>query len=203
MSQVVFFMEELEIKLLEGQWGKQVQYALRYPATLGGGTAFDRCWQRNIELVRRQCGREQGRFPTRYASEWQETRRDSRLQSGFLEISRCIGYGDWTLWRVSATFSYGGNRQLLLYDLLGRGWKQVLWPLAVRQMAQAQEETLLFANWQRRMAAAMDARRFYLTDTGLCLWFPQQVLGPKNAGLPTVHIPYDQVQGLQAFSPED
>ena len=35
-------MEELEIKVLEGQWGSQVQYALRYPVTAGGGTSFDR-----------------------------------------------------------------------------------------------------------------------------------------------------------------
>ena len=196
-------MEELEIKLLEGQWGSQVQYALRYPATPGGGTAFDRYWQRNVQLLRRQCGREQGNYPTRYASEWQETRRDSRLQSGFLDISRCIGYGDWTLWRLSATFSRGGNRQLLLTDLLGRSWRQLLWPAAVQRMEQAQGETSFFAGWQRRMAAAMDARRFYLTGEGLCLWFPQQVLGPKNAGLPTVLLPYAQVAGLQAFSPED
>lgn len=196
-------MEELEIRLLEGQWRGQVQYELRYPATPGGGTAFDRYWQRSAALVRRQCSREMGRFPTRYASEWQETRRDGRLQSGFLDISRCIGHGDWTMWRLSATFSHGGNRQLLMHDLLGGRWKQLLWPQALERMEAMQKETPFFVGWQRRMAAAMDGRKFYLTEQGLCLWFPQQVLGPKNVGLPTVLLPYDQVPELKAFLPDD
>lgn len=197
-------MEELEIKVLEGQWGSQVQYALRYPVTAGGGTSFDRYWQRCVQMIQRQCAAEQGRFPTRYASEWQETRRDRRLQSGFLEISRLIGYGDWTLWRSAATFSHGGNRQLLLTDLLGRNWRQLIWKEAVQRMElAAQGETPFFRGWQRRMTASMDARRFYLTGEGLCLWFPQQVLAPKNAGLPTVLIPYDTVKQLKAFSPDD
>ena len=83
------------------------------------------------------------------------------------------------------------------------GSVMALWPAAVQRMEQAHGETPFFAGWQRRMAAAMDARRFYLTGEGLCLWFPQQVLGPKNAGLPTVLLPYAQVAGLQAFSPDD
>ena len=45
---------------------------------------------------------------------------------------------------------------------------------------------------------AGDAR--ILTEEGLALWFPQESLAPRNAGLPTVLLPYAALEGLLRFS---
>ena len=111
-------MEELQIALLEGRIGRQVEYAFRYPQTAGGKSPFDRFWRQTACKLQRQAQREPGRFPTVLACEWQESRRDSRFCSGFLDISRKLGHSDWTLWRVSATFSLQSTGPLALRQLL-------------------------------------------------------------------------------------
>lgn len=191
-------MKELHIRVLEGRWGSQVEYALRYPSTDTGGTPFDRYWRQRMEAVRRHAARETGRFPTRYSAEWQETRRDKRFCSGFIDISRRVGHGDWTLWRSSATFGPVGSRPLTMNSLLGQNWRKALQPLILQRLEGAAEgEVPFFRGWQRRAGAFLDAGRFYLTGEGLCIWFPQESLAPKNAGLPTVILPYEESPLLQ------
>lgn len=196
-------MEELQIRTLEGTANRRVTYAFRYPST-GGDTSFDRWWLQRAQQLRHWAGRLPGQYPTACFSEWQETRRDGRLCSGFLDISRRVGHGDWTLWRISATFPAAGGRPLLLSSLLGQRWKTAVQPLVVQKLQTvAQGETPFFRGWQRRMAAFLDGRRFYLTGEGVCIWFPQESLGPKNAGLPTVLLPYDCLENLRPFAPDD
>jgi len=191
-------MEELQIRCLEGRWGRQIEYVLHYPATAGGNTPFDRYWQQRIRQLRRSITREPGWFPTRYASEWQETRRDGRFCSGFLESTRKIGYSDWTLWRVSGTFGTQSPSPILLSSLLGNDWKRTLQPLTIDGLsAIAEGETPFFKGWQHRMGSLMRADRYYLTGEGLCLWFPQETLAPKNAGLPSILLPYDRLDILR------
>jgi len=191
-------MEELQVKLVEGRGRQQVEYALRYPATGSGNTPFDRYWKAQIQHLRYQLLREDGRFPTRYTSEWQLTRQDSRFCSGFLELYRKIGHSDWDMWRISGTFTLKSDRPLPLQSLLGANWKKALQPLIFRQLSMASEgETLYFDSWKRRAVQYLSDRRYYLTGEGLCLWFPQDVLAPKNAGLPTVLLPYDSLDILR------
>lgn len=190
-------MEELQIALLEGRVGRQVEYAFRYPRTAGGKSPFDRFWRQTVRNLQRQAQREPGRFPTALACEWQETRRDGRFCSGFVDISRKLGYGDWSLWRVSATFSPQSTGPLTLRQLLGNDWQKALQPCVLQKLEGAAEgETPFFRGWQRRAAALLREGRFYLTGEGLCLWFPQETLGPKNAGLPAILLPYDSLDIL-------
>lgn len=190
-------MEELQIALLEGRVGRQVEYAFRYPRTAGGKSPFDRFWRQTVRNLQRQAQREPGRFPTALACEWQETRRDGRFCSGFVDISRKLGYGDWSLWRVSATFSPQSTGPLTLRQLLGNDWQKALQPCVLQRLeGAAAGETPFFRGWQRRAAALLREGRFYLTGEGLCLWFPQETLGPKNAGLPAILLPYDSLDIL-------
>lgn len=190
-------MEELQIALLEGRVGRQVEYAFRYPRTAGGKSPFDRFWRQTVRNLQRQAQREPGRFPTALACEWQETRRDGRFCSGFVDISRKLGYGDWSLWRVSATFSPQSTGPLTLRQLLGNDWQKALQPCVLQKLeGAAAGETPFFRGWQRRAAALLREGRFYLTGEGLCLWFPQETLGPKNAGLPAILLPYDSLDIL-------
>lgn len=190
-------MEELQIALLEGRVGRQVEYAFRYPQTGGGRSPFDRFWRQTVRTLQRQALRESGRFPTTLSCEWQETRRDARFCSGFLDISRKLGHGDWSLWRVSATFSLQSTGPLALRQLLGSDWQKALQPLVLQKLdAAAAGETPFFRGWRRRACTLLREGRFYLTGEGLCLWFPQETLGPKNAGLPTVLLPYDSLDIL-------
>ena len=191
-------MEELQIALLEGRIGRQVEYAFRYPQTAGGKSPFDRFWRQTACKLQRQAQREPGRFPTVLACEWQESRRDSRFCSGFLDISRKLGHSDWTLWRVSATFSLQSTGPLALRQLLEHDWQRTLQPFVLKRLEEVSTgETPFFRGWQRRAAVLLRGGRFYLTGEGLCLWFPQETLGPKNAGLPTVLLPYDSLDILR------
>ncbi len=191
-------MEELQIQVLEGRIGRQVEYAFRFPQTAAGRSPFDRYWRQTAHRLQRQAGREPGRFPTALSSEWQETRRDSRFCSGFVDIHRRIGHGDWSLWRVSATFSPQSPAPLPLQTLLGRDWQKPLQPLLLQRLETvAAGETPFFRGWQRRVTALLGRGNYYLTAEGLCLWFPQESLGPKNAGLPTVLLPYDTLDILK------
>ncbi len=185
-------MEELQVQVLEGKAGAQVAYAFRYPATLSGRSPFDRYWRGVARQLARQAGREAGRFPTVFSGEWQETRRDGRFCSGFVDISRRIGHNDWTLWRVSATFSPKSPGPLSLGQLLGHDWQRPLQSLVLRRLEELSAgETPFFSTWRRQTARLLARGRYYLTPEGLCLWFPQETLAPKNAGLPTVLLPYD------------
>ena len=187
-------MEDLLLRRPEGRWGAQVTYDLHYPATAAGNTPFDRWWRQQAEAVRRTAARERGHFPTRYAAEWQETRRDGRFCSGFLDVSRCIGHGDWTLWRISATFTKKSPHPLTLRQLLSCDWQTALQPMIFRKLeGLSMGETPFFRNWRRRCRPG----GYYLTPEGLCLWFPQEQLGPKNAGLPTILLPYDSLDILR------
>ncbi len=190
-------MEDLRIAVLEGRRGRQVEYAFRYPQTASGRTPFDRFWRQTAVGLQRQTGREPGQFPTVLASEWQETRRDDRFCSGFLDISRRIGHSDWSLWRVSATFSRTGTDPLPLGRLLGRNWPARLRIPVLERLAAAEGETPFFRGWQRRAEALLGGGRYYLTGEGLCIWFPQETLGPKNAGLPTVLLLYNALDILR------
>ncbi len=191
-------MKELQIRLAEGRGRPQVEYALRYPATEGGNTPFDRYWERQIHLLRRQLGQERGRFPTRYTSEWQLTRQDERFCSGFLEIYRKIGHSHWSMWRIAGTFDPKSTHPITLYALLGMNWKRALQPLILQQLeAVSKGEIPFFFDWKHRAAGALSEQRYYLTGEGLCLWFPQELLAPKNAGLPTVLLPYDSLDILR------
>ena len=197
-------MEELQIRVMEGVLNGRATCAFRYPSTEQGDTPFDRWWLQRVRQLRHWAAREPARYPTAYFSEWQETRRDGRFCSGFLDVSRRIGHGDWTLWRISATFGPAGGRPLQVSSLLGVNWKTALQPLIIQRLKPVSEgEAPFFRGWQRRAGAFLDGRRFYLTEQGLCVWFPQEALGPKNAGLPTVLLPYDCLEALRAFSPDD
>ena len=190
-------MEELQMALLEGCVGRKVEYAFRYPQTAGGKSPFDRFWRQTAYSLQKQAQREPGRFPTALACEWQETRPNGRFCSGFVDISRKLGYGDWSLWRVSATFSPQSAAPLTLRQLLGHDWQKALQPHILQKLeAAAAGETPFFRGWQRRAVALLREGRFYLSGEGLCLWFPQETLGPKNAGLPTVILPYDSLDIL-------
>lgn len=190
-------MKELQVRLVEGQGRQQVEYALHYPATDGGNTPFDRYWKGQIQQLRYQISRDTGRFPTRYTSEWQLTRQDLRFCSGFLEVYRSVGNSDWSMWRIAGTFTLKSDRPLPLHALLGMNWKQALQPLILQQLTTiAEGETPFFSGWQRRAVRYLSDQRYYLTGEGLCLWFPQELLASKNAGLPTVILPYDRLDIL-------
>ncbi len=191
-------MDELNIAVLQGHWGGQVEYAFRYPQTPAGRSPFDRFWLGQAQMLQSRCRREPGHFPTSFASEWQETRRDGRFVSGFLDISRRVGPDSWDLWRISATFTRSSSRPLRLESLLKSDWKTALQSHVLKALNEISEgETPFFRGWQRRVQGQLGQQRFYLTGEGLCLWFPQETLAPRAAGLPTVLLPYDRLDILR------
>lgn len=48
----------------------------------------------------------------------------------------------------------------------------------------------LYSGWRQLCRRQFSPERCYLTDDGLALWYPWQVLGPDCAGIPTFLVPY-------------
>ncbi len=48
----------------------------------------------------------------------------------------------------------------------------------------------LFPDWRRRLRRSFDPRSFYLTDSGIALFFPMGAIAPAVEGVPTVLLPY-------------
>lgn len=185
-------MKELHIRSSKGKGRGQVTYELHWPTTEMGNTPFDRYWRGQIQQVYRQLTVDPGYIATHYTAEWQLTRQDLRFCSGFLEIYRKVGHSDWSMRRIGGTFSSKSRSALPLQTLVGTNWKKALQPLIFQEMEKLLEaETPFFSDWKWFAAHGLSEYRYYLTGEGLCLWFPQELLGPKNAGLPTVILPYD------------
>ena len=53
----------------------------------------------------------------------------------------------------------------------------------------ASGESLFYEDWRRRLAAAFDPERFYLTGEGAALYFPLCTVAPYAEGIPTFSIP--------------
>ena len=192
---------EITTGVLSGRAG-MTEYALRYPMTQGGAVAFDRWWLKTAETLRRRCIREGGQLPARWAAEWQETLQNSWAVSGFLDVSRRTGFADWKLLRISATFLTGAPHPAPLSALFLPGRQQQLRPLLEQKLADLtrQTETLFYRAPALRLPAALRSGGYYLTEEGLALWFPQESLAPRNAGLPTVLLSYAALKGLLRFS---
>lgn len=192
--------EKLEIGLLSGQVG-MTEYVLHYPKT-AGNMAFNRWWLQSVEQLRRRCIRAAGAQPAAYSAEWQETLQCPRAISGFLDISRKSGYADWRLWRISATFLTGSMQPAPLNALFLPGRQRRLAPMLEAAVAQLsmQGETPYFRGAEKKALLALHSGGYYLTGEGLALWFPQETLAPRNAGLPTVLLPYEALDGMLRFS---
>lgn len=81
-------------------------------------------------------------------------------------------------------------------------WRRRLLELAAEQLAgQEQQGTLRCReDWRRELHRAFHAHRFYLTEEGLCLFFPPESLAPAAEGVVTVCVPYNAGEG--PFLPE-
>lgn len=55
-------------------------------------------------------------------------------------------------------------------------------------------------NWRQEIHRAFHAHRFYLTEEGLCFFFPLGSIAPPVEGIPTFCLPYDPQTG--PFVPE-
>ena len=117
-------------------------------------------------------------------------------------MSRRTGFADWRLLRISATFLAGEPRPAPLSALFLPGRQQQLRPLLEQKLADLarQTETPFYRCPAQGLPAALRSGGYYLTEEGLALWFPQESLAPRNAGLPTVLLPYAALEGLLRFS---
>lgn len=192
--------EKIETGLLSGRAG-MTEYALHYPKT-GSNAQFDRWWLHEVEQLRRKCIQMAGAQSAFYAAEWQETLQSPKALSGFLDISCKRGYANWQMWRVSATFLAEMTRPAPLGALFFPGRQRQLAPMleaAVEQLAK-QTETPFFRGAAQKALLLLSSGGYYLTGEGLALWFPQETLAPRNAGLPTVLLPYEMLKGMLRFS---
>ena len=55
-------------------------------------------------------------------------------------------------------------------------------------------------NWRSELRHAFHSHHFYLSEEGLCFFFPPDSIAPASAGIPTFCLPYDAQNG--PFVPE-
>ena len=78
----------------------------------------------------------------------------------------------------------------------GTAGKKLL-ELAVGQMEEQERRGLVrcHESWRRDIHRVFHAHRFYLTEEGLCFFFPPGSLAPASEGIPTFCLPYDGQTG--------
>lgn len=189
----------VRLETLEDARGN-VQLCLRYPQLEGGGgeNAF---WRWQALTLREQLLRRPAGILTEIQGEWQETRRDALAYSGFLELHRRAGYADVRMERHSATFLSGGRGPAGLSQLFSAGGAKRLPALCARKVEELSQmgETPFFRECGRLAAGLLRRDRYYLTGEGLAVWFPQESIAPRAAGIPTVFFPFDELAGLLRF----
>lgn len=76
-------------------------------------------------------------------------------------------------------------------------WRKKLLELAVGQMEEQEHRGLVrcHESWRRDIHRVFHAHRFYLTEEGLCFFFPPGSLAPASEGIPTFCLPYDGQTG--------
>ncbi len=188
-------MGEPHIRVLEG--GRDgLEYRLSYPQT--GVPGVDRFWREHMTALRAQLLRERLSLPLRVRGEWQETRRDAAVFSGFTDVYRTVGYADERMERLSATFFPGGRRPAALGELFLPGGARRLMPILrekVQELAGTGESFFAPAFLSRPMMFVRP-QRFYLTGEGLAIWFPQEHVAPRACGIPTLFFPYDEIKDV-------
>ncbi len=97
-----------------------------------------------------------------------------------------------TCWGDTWDLSTGYPLPLSRFFPQGTPWKkQVL--SAIREAMEAQERAGVVRyheGWQRELRRRFNPRSFYLTDTGLCLFYAMYALGPAAEGIPSFTLPY-------------
>lgn len=63
-------------------------------------------------------------------------------------------------------------------------------------------ESLYYEDVEDRAAAHFSPRRFYLTGEGVVLFYPMWSLGSPAEGVPTFLLPWEEIRGVENFSPE-
>ena len=190
----------LEIRQLEEEIGR-AQCLLQRPVLTPDPFGFNAFWQSGVRGLRRRAAAYREPFPARLTADWQETRLDAMAVSGFLDVAICVGYADWRLERIAGTFLRGRRGRTPLGALLTAEGRRRLHPLISEKVQQLEKrgEAPIFPSRLRKDEVVLHPHRYYLTDEGLAVWFPQESIAPRTAGLPTVFFSFDEIRGLLRF----
>ena len=73
-------------------------------------------------------------------------------------------------------------------------WRTLLLQTAAQQIgaAHAQGIARYDPDWRKQLRRRFDPRRFYLTEAGLCVFYPMCSIAPAIEGIPTFLLPYNE-----------
>ena len=76
-------------------------------------------------------------------------------------------------------------------------WRRQLLELAAAQIENWETQGIAryHDSWRGTLHKAFHAHRFYLTEEGLCFFFPMSSIAPAAEGIPTFCLPYDTSSG--------
>jgi len=125
------------------------------------------------------------------------------LLSFFTDTWYQLGQQGTRLARSARTVRSDTGRALTLPELFARGY-DFRTPLFKSLRAQIAREAELnpgsyFADWSSLVPKNVGNRSFYLTDDGLVIFFGEQVIAEKSAGLPSFRVPYSLFDGELHF----
>ena len=73
------------------------------------------------------------------------------------------------------------------------GWRKTLLTLAAEEIRrqEAAGHAQYFPNWRRMLRRHFNPRSFYLTDSGLALFYPMYAIAPAMEGIPVFTLPWN------------
>ncbi len=76
-------------------------------------------------------------------------------------------------------------------------WRRLVTEPVCRQIrsAEASGAAHYHDGWQQKIHRAFHPHNFYLTEEGLCIFFPPDTLAPPSEGIPTFCLPYHRETG--------
>ena len=77
----------------------------------------------------------------------------------------------------------------------GCPWQRIILSYVCSQLNESKEPGAFYADWPKTISGLIDYRNYYLADDGVVLYFPEQIIAPQNAGIPSFLIPYSLFGG--------
>lgn len=141
--------------------------------------------------------------PLRIGTSYDVMLQEGELFSFFVDLDCDLRHDGRFCLRTAKTYSLRDGNMLTLDRLFHRSsaWQRPLLEQLQQQIArQAAEDSAYFADWRQRYRSLLDSRRFYLTDGGIVIFFPEESIASRNGGIPSFRVPCDALRHLLVWS---
>lgn len=121
----------------------------------------------------------------------------ARYVSLFTDSFMQLGHMGSRMGRSAHTYQLPAWQPALLGHVFNRGslYRQAIISALAKQIEAEAEKNpgMYFSDWEKYYAQEVRENAFYLADDGIAVFFQQNTIGAKPAGIPTFLVPYSQI----------